>query len=605
MDKNIRIDTQKKAMKLFVVLIITNLIFIPSYALCEDYPEGYSGSGYREYLSSKIQNGYYVDVFKRIDMLQKERVSKRNQVETIIGLSYQAASYSNNKITETENLKSANAAQINTEIALMRRQRLQTAYSEGEFTYIPYSDGKVVYFKDGLVSRVMNERVIDEFGNVSKRDSYNYKYDEKRLLVGFESDTKDPLGNITHARQYGIRYSADSLFYADKDTNANKNTTEYFVEEIDSAGNKKVTHFYGGIYDGKFLRAFSQTIDDSVYGNASFTRYNIRYNGDPDKMVEYSEDGVEGDVVYTLHRSNITYNDRNQILSYHDERKNTDPLGQSTTIITDALFTYNTVDNPHGKDVADDTIIPNQLMTSTIITRTSTQYGATQTTVETKQYNYTNNILTGATGHTAFKGRENDILEYTDSEDHVLTVQFDGTTMIAAWYLDANGNKVNVSLDKVTTTLKPGQRYEGTTVTNYEVVGFTPMAKDSSTITSYLEPGGLVVRTLESTIRYSNGLVNNIARLLSTDEHSATWYNQADTDRTHLSVRDINTRYLYDAKGNLTGNGAIGTGTGTIYDDPAQAGGWLLPRNAIITVTYGIYNGRVLQINYNEEQNSN
>ncbi len=273
---------KKRIEKIIILFIVMGFILSLSTLLwAEDYPAGYLGPGYRDYLSEKKQVGYYVDVFTKMDMRQKERVNKRNQVEEILVSSYQATPISSYGISAAQYQQIKNSDELNTEIALQRIQRTQVASAQGEFTYLPHSDGKIEYFKDGLVSRVENERVVDEFGNVGIKNTYNMQYNDKRLLIGYEADIKDNLGNTSHQSWTGS-YTPDSVFYGSDETRANKNLLEYTTKITDSKGDETVTNWKALSYDGKFLRAFSQTIEDSIYGNTTFTRSYITYaNDDP------------------------------------------------------------------------------------------------------------------------------------------------------------------------------------------------------------------------------------------------------------------------------------------------------------------------------------
>ncbi|MFH1074846.1 MAG: hypothetical protein V1752_07145, partial [Candidatus Firestonebacteria bacterium] len=263
-----------------VVLITAIMALTGPLSIClhaEDYPAGYLGNGYRDYLSGKISQGYQAEVFTNIDMRMKERINRRNEVETMVSASYQAATTSTNGISAVQSGIADNSEATMKDAEMQKQQREKVAATQGVFNYLPGSDGKKVYFKDGLTHHVDNERSVDEFGNVSYRNSYNYQYNDNRLIAGFEADTKDNLGNTNHLRQYGMIYTDDSVFYADDDTNANRNLREYLIEETDSAGNTKKTHVLEGNFEGKFMRSFSQTIADSVYGNSYFTRANINY----------------------------------------------------------------------------------------------------------------------------------------------------------------------------------------------------------------------------------------------------------------------------------------------------------------------------------------
>ncbi len=45
-----------------------------------------------------------------------------------------------------------------------------------------------------------NERGLDAQGNVCIRNTYDMTYNDRNLLIGYESDTTDSLKNKTHWR---------------------------------------------------------------------------------------------------------------------------------------------------------------------------------------------------------------------------------------------------------------------------------------------------------------------------------------------------------------------------------------------------------------------
>lgn len=561
-----------------MISILALLISPLSSLKAEDYPQGYLGSGYREYLSGKIQNGYYVEVFTKIDMRQKEKVNKRNQVEEILEFSYRAGPDSSNEIWGAENLKAESADKINAEIATQRQQRLQVAAAQGEFSYIPYSDGKVVYFTDGLATQVKNERVIDEFGNVSIKNTFNMQYNDKRLLTSYEATLKDNLGNISQLFWYGVSYTPDSVFYGNKDTLANKNISNYYLKEIDSAGNVKLTRWQAVSYEGRLLRAFSQTIEDSIYGNASFTRSNITYEGNnPERPSSYYEEGVGTDgLSYRLDRTN-TYNDKDQITGYYEISRITQVDGAVSIVTTDAKLKYLKVGRQFGPDVEEPD--PDRLLESLITTTVENADGSFRTETTTTKYNYTlNQQLIDAVGSTEFTGQESDYWEYKDRQGHILGRQEDENGNVIYSYVDPDTLKVViVNPNEITATLEDGFKYKGSSITQYENLYGRLLTKKVDSKTYYYRSNisEESLREVEtSTFNYTNGLINNLQRALYRDEHTETTY-AYDPDNSHKRTTDISLKYEYDDKGNLVDLTQVpGTGRGSGWENEPERGWW-------------------------------
>lgn len=392
-------------------VMVISLMLSPFSLLdaAEDYP-AFIGPGNREYLADKIQTGYYVDVFTKVDMRQKERVDKRNQIAEILNYSYQTAPQISNGILEAEYIKKLNTDNLKVEINQQRQKRENVASTnlENGFTYIPYSDGKKEFFKDGLPIRIENERVVDEFGNLSIRNTSNMQYSDRRLLTSYDAELKDASGNVSRTYWYGAKYSDDSVFYGTHKTNANKNILEYSLKELDPLGNAKVTHWTALSYTGKTLSAFSQVIEDSIYGRTAFTRSNITYSdfeNKPEQISSFREEGTGSDgLPYTLNRDNITYNDKDQVTSYNDNHILYDEHGaviEFTKI--KANFTYEPVSVQFGPDV--ETKEPDQLLTSVVSTITQNPDGTTRTENTTTEYKYdTDRKVLSAFGKSDFSG---------------------------------------------------------------------------------------------------------------------------------------------------------------------------------------------------------
>jgi hypothetical protein len=160
------------------------------------------------------------------------------------------------------------------------------------FNYIKYDNGKVVWLKDGLAVKILNEPIVDPQGNVSMRNTYNMEYNTKRLLTSYESDTTDPQGNITHVKWNGGTYTNDSVFYADSTTHANKNLISYQQETTDSLGNVSKTDWNNAHYDGKLLIDYQEK-DTDIRGNDSTkTWFGAKYDNNK-QLIEFHERDVD------------------------------------------------------------------------------------------------------------------------------------------------------------------------------------------------------------------------------------------------------------------------------------------------------------------------
>lgn len=521
-----RMEMTKKIFQKTIIIAIT-LAFILSplsyLFAADDYPAGYLGPGHREYLSGKIQNGYYVEVFVNRDIRQKERAVKRNDIEKIVSASYEAAPQSATGILAAEFQKKNNTDNLKIEISKQRQQREQVASAqiEGGFTYVPHSDGKIEYFKDGLLIRVENERIVDQYGNVAIKNTSNIKYNDKRLMTNYEATVRDHLGNLTRLAWYGGAYTADSLYYGGANTEANKNLSEYYLEEIDPAGNVRLTHFSGASYSGKSLKAFNQTTQDSIYGNAEFRRFNIT-------GTSYEEEGTGTDsLTYRLSRDKITNNNKEQATGYTEVKEVTQLNGGIIKTVTEVKNTYLAVPHQFGPDVEE--ADQDRLLESVITTSVENPDGSKRREVNTVTNQYNGLNLTGAQGASEFSGQE------------------------AGWLDGAE--------------YRDGAKYNGTSQIQYELSYGEPKLKQSDTTASYYSPSGDdLLRSERTTVTSSNGLVNNLPRLLDTKELSnTTYYPLVDPNGVlQTGIKHITTTYTYEPSGNLSK--AAGKGSGSGYE---------------------------------------
>ncbi len=604
----------KRKMKAIIILINVIALTVAPFASlrAQDFPAGYIGGGYREYLSGRISAGYQIEEFTKIDMRLKEGIDKRNNVEALVNSSLGATGIANNGIFAAQAEIVQNYESAARAAAVQKQDSEKVASAQGAFNYLPSSDGKVTYFKDGLIDHVDNERVLDEFGNVSLRNSYNYEYNDNRLLTGFESESKDLLGNVDHFRQYGMLYTADSLFYGNMDTNANKNLMEYFVEEIDPAGNKKSTHVFGSTFEGKYLSSFSQANEDSVYGNSSFTRTNIIYeNNNPRRAISYQEEGVGTDnLSYFSERSNIAYNSQDQTAGYYDEMIVTQIDGNKSRTITEAKFTYIGAVSQFGKDVDPD---QEKLGESILTITTINADGSTRTETAKVTYGYEGDKLILATGHSDFNGQEADWWEYVDNTGRTL-IRDENENGETFYYYLAEGTyeKISVPNSQVTATLKDGNKYSGLVDTKYDIYYGRPMAKQVDSHVSFygrnISPEELL--RIENTVTtYNNALVSytnsqgvkfSKVQTLGYTEHTEIRDPLRDPNNSYMQVRDRTLAYSYDAIGNLAGVFASGNGSGWEYSSER---GWYSPYTSTIIETYAVILGKPVRTDYVETKN--
>lgn len=522
---------------------------------------------YENYLEERVVEGYNIEDFERIETINKERVDKRNQIEKLLSSAQNTLPYSFSTIRGLQRETLSNFDNFNREIILRKNQAKQILSRISDFKYIPYSDGSKVYFRNRLTSRIENERIVDEFGNVSYKNTYDMKYNEKGLLISYKADITDKLGNINHIEWSGAKYTPDSVMYGGPDTNANKNILEYRIKETDSAGNIVETYWQTSGYEDKLPTEVQMRIIDSVYGERQFIRYNLVYDGNrTDRVISYYEEGTDTNGLrYELKRIHTSYTEKtelNQVKSYLEVKTVYNEDGTvREKITTEANFTYEPVPNQFGPDVKNPD--PDRLLKSVITVTTESTDGAKRTETTTTNYEYdTNNRLVNAYGYSGFIGQEAKWYEYTDNQGHTL-VRTTENDKDAYFYINPETlNKVYVPEDEITVTLKNGNKYKGSSEIKYEIrEDGRPLVKQIETSTAYygrnIAPEELQ-RIEKTTVVYDNKLVTYDAdtsfsriQIQGRTDHTEITFPLLDPDNSHTTVRDMEYRYKYDSKGNL------------------------------------------------------
>jgi len=526
---------------------------------------------YEKHIDGVIQGGYTVPNFIQNNWRAQEAINKGNQQVELYyhGSVATQKTYDNIAIDKGSLDQSAENAHAQ---AAQQRQRMV-----GLNQYIPSTDGKKVFMLGDQILRIDNERVTDELGNVKMKNTYNIKNNKKGLMASYDANLTDAFGNKSQIQWQGS-YTSDSVHYAGKDTNANRNIAQYTMTETDSAGNKKFSSWKAQSYAGKVPTAISESVTVANAGEnpytLSFTRSNMKYESNNDNPSSYEEIGIgEDGLAYYLTRSNISYNGKNQMAGYHEEKKQTQVDGSISTFISTAEFKYKEIGAKFGKDVKDQD--PDQLLESTINTQVKNADDSSKTEETNTKYHYENNKLTGATARTKFDGNEA-WYEYKDKEGRNLTKNTDARGNATFSYEDANTKKI-VEVDKSQVnepTLKSKNKYSGEATKELDAINGELLEKNSGGRTIYYSGGEInenqIQRIENLTTDYENELRNNLPRQITSHEHLETTYPALDPNNEHKSVQNIDTNYIYKANGNL--DSASGSGKASGWEYTSQRG---------------------------------
>jgi len=557
---------------------------------------------YKENVEEKVQKGIRVDEFQNLISLNENIVDRRREIEVFLNKAEGMPEYQASVLSALQQEKYNRADILNRDIAISITRDKKFNANNSEFKYLPHSDGSVIYFKAGRTSRILNERVVDEFGNLSLKDTWNMKYNNRLMLTSYESKTADDLGNITTASWQGT-YTDDSVWYGTDDTSANKNMLTYTINETDHAGNTRSTNWEALEYAGKLVKKLKSEITDSVYGTTSYTRSDIKYTDSKKEQISsYIEEGYTNqNLFYTAKRENISYTKKDQISGYQEEKIIYSEDGSvRETINTKASFSYLHVPMQFGPDMADDPD-PDKLLYSNIQTETVKGNGETKKENNTTDYVYNaKGDLVDASARSEFTGNKANWCEYTDQNGNILAREENQDKSASYYFSDENGQKIFVAEDQVVSEVKSGNKFQGSSQTDFEVLYGMPMVSEVNSTTYFYGKNiseDELINVEASSVSYTNGLKNNFRKLLGTKEHTEISDPLKDPDNAHLCTRDINTDYLYDDKGSLSQVTGSGTAAGFEY---SSTQGWHGQYTSTISIDYEIFLGNPAQVNYYE-----
>lgn len=220
------------------------------------------------------------------------------------------------------------------------RRVLEVASQKSEFKYIKYDDGRTVYFKDGLASRIENEKVPDAFGYESIRRVYDMTYDKKWLLESYEAETVDQFGKLTKEHWQAEGYTEDSVFYATDETKADQFLTTWAVTITDPYNSTLTVKYSNAQYTSKHLTSYHKEITDScdhttnIEWSCNAEDYDSKKN-----LTKYHEEITDPFDNFTVKDWKGTY-DEERLTSSKEEGWTTGVDGSKSHTTSQTLYSY-------------------------------------------------------------------------------------------------------------------------------------------------------------------------------------------------------------------------------------------------------------------------
>ncbi|MBL0349606.1 MAG: RHS repeat protein [Elusimicrobia bacterium] len=251
------------------------------------------------------------------------------------------------------------AAQFSSEIEMKRAQFSQTLASAGGFQFRSYPDGRRMWFKNGRVHRIENEKITDGQGRVGHQDVVDMAYDKrgnllssktilrdadghlttknwvgtyadgpngKSVLASFAETTWDPLGNETKIERTGLTYG-----------DGGKNAISYQETTTDKYGQTARRTVTGSSYDGdgNLLSFHEESEENGValskdWSGAVYQKYQ-RDGKDAWRLTSYSETTTDAQGRQSRREwGGATYDENNSLKTY--TQKDTDSSGESRVL---------------------------------------------------------------------------------------------------------------------------------------------------------------------------------------------------------------------------------------------------------------------------------
>ncbi|MBU1853416.1 MAG: hypothetical protein KJ957_05180, partial [Candidatus Omnitrophica bacterium] len=263
---------------------------------------------------------------------QQDEVRKRQRIEED-RVTRNIVDYTINKGLYMDGVEKALEAQSITEQVMKARSSVQAAL--GGDNYVLNKDGSKITYKNGLPFSIENERVIDAFGQVSIRNTWDMQYNHNRQLLSYNTEITDALGNVSGIYHYGREYSGNFLIGYKEITTDPYGTVimrEWSTtgDDYDSAGRVSAYHevikdALGNAisisdqsdvkYEGNNIKSYHQVTKDA-HGNVNTLDWEATYNQQNLLAEVFSKEtriNRDGPISYSENTTAYTYDNSNKL----------------------------------------------------------------------------------------------------------------------------------------------------------------------------------------------------------------------------------------------------------------------------------------------------
>ncbi|MFC1623722.1 cysteine peptidase family C39 domain-containing protein, partial [Candidatus Omnitrophota bacterium] len=412
------------------------------------------------------QSGFLrIESVKKMIKRQMDEMKRRQQIQEDRGRR-EFRNYNINRRLYMDAVGKAQEAQsVSDQIMKARSNTFDAASAFTEFSYTMNKDGSRVNYKNGLPSSIYNEPAYDSLGQYSLKNTLNMTYSSRRLLVSYDAEIRDSLGNATKIRWFDGVYSGDSIWWAGPNTSA-----------------------------GKYLLGYKEIITDP-YGTTTMRDWSTTRDsyGSDRKLSTYSDviKDATGNIISTSIWSDLTYEGSN-LTGYHQEAK--DAYGNVTISDWDGEFKNGRMASSHSIDTQINRDGTSSVTDSTLTYKydkdnnIESAYGFTQVNGEAKDANeqliYTY-AGTNEQFYEAINGQLKILYTVSDSEQ----VNSDTSTSKTHTRFDyVYDDETNLLIDakEVSTTEGEdvfGSRYESRNESEYDIIASQPRRVSSETET--------------------------------------------------------------------------------------------------------------------------
>ncbi|MBL0058276.1 MAG: hypothetical protein IPP35_04020 [Elusimicrobia bacterium] len=173
------------------------------------------------------------------------------------------------------------AASMNADVEMKRARFSARMAAAGGFQYRTFADGKRMWFKNGRVHRIENEKIKDSYGGVHVQDTTEMEYDKHGNLLKSKTETRDAAGHADIKRWSGT---------------------------------------YAVVPGRDRLESFTETSWDALGNESRLERTNLTWSGDGKNLVGYEEKSTDANGRETTRRVwDSTHDEAGNLTSFKEE----------------------------------------------------------------------------------------------------------------------------------------------------------------------------------------------------------------------------------------------------------------------------------------------